>query len=569
MVCLIGLLGIRAYLVADSHSTDLRELSDRDMRAQTLLDRIEIAASSHREAARKFAITRDPAYQRLAVHEHIGLRRLTDSLKELLAVAHPKLVPATNVLSDRRQIQGLRDALDGKRKLRLQRAEHEAAGLLRLILFALLLSIGIAAWLIYFFYDGLMVPLRALSDATSRIRAGELSFRIPRRRGVTELRELCQSFNAMAERLENLEVAKAEFLATVSHEFKNPLAALKEGLALLANKESSLSQAGRDKTFAACVIASKRLESMMNNLLMHARAENGLFRFDITPKDLRPAIDLAIQEAGPLAAKRGMSIRFEPAGELHAAFNFDGIVHALENLIINAVKYGSDKSLIDVHARPLEQALERAAGPPLPFVEISISNSGKPIAPGELAQVFDRFYRGPGATDPQGLGLGLHVVKKIVEAHHGTVTAQSTGGRTIMTIRIPSAYESAPREERDRPQRPVPVLRAPGILPSPTALAALALGFSMLGSCANLPTAPERPEPPRPPAIAISRGTSLDSLERELAGVSSRWVSVPTGSLRSLLHSAKNNRNECKALSGKLEAIKNIDLETNAGGGGG
>jgi signal transduction histidine kinase len=248
----------------------------------------------------------------------------------------------------------------------------------------------------------------------------------------------------MAEKLQQLDQAKTEFLATISHEIKNPLAALKEGLNLLSTHNEALSPAARAKGFAACLIASKRLESMINNLLQNSRMETGIFKKDMHFKDLQVPLQTAMDEVRPMAEKRQIRIEFTPdCGNLMATFSSDGMIQVFENLFLNAIKYGSENSTIEVHTTRTRRPAQNK-GEPVPQIQIEIANSGPTIDESELKRIFERFYRGSNlgalngnATTPSGMGLGLHVVKTIIEAHHGDIAVHSVKGRTTFRIWLP------------------------------------------------------------------------------------------------------------------------------------
>lgn len=429
------LLGIKAYSVARTHFAELSELANHDVKAQALLVRMEGLTSQRDQARRKFRITHDPEYLDLETHYEQLLLESATSLQENLASSDPEL----RFQGTAESVHDLRVQLENRREQKLERSHAEALGLLRLILLALILSGVITAWLLTLFYRGLLDPLSKLKDATSRIRGGDLTFRLGADHGVTELRELAGSFNQMAERLEHLDAAKKEFLATVSHEIKNPLAALKEGMNLLSTQGDTMLPHARNRAYSACLIASKRLESMINNLLHNSRMEMGLFEFDLTLKDLSGAIHIAMEEVRPLAQKKGMQIEYKGDPEILAAFNWDGMVQVFENLLLNAIKYGNETSIIEVHARMTQKQIENAE---LPHLELSVINDGARLPDEDLSQVFDRFYRGSNSKLQQGMGLGLHVVKKIVEAHHGGITAASEAGKTRFQLWIPGRYET-------------------------------------------------------------------------------------------------------------------------------
>lgn len=353
----------------------------------------------------------------------------------------------------------LRRPLEVFREEKLNQAHETALGLFRLILWAMLISAAVTAWLFYLFFRGLVRPMNTLKDATQRVGSGELSCRISTHSGLQELRDLARSFNSMAEKLQKLDQAKTEFLATISHEIKNPLAALKEGLNLLSTRNETLSPAARAKGFAACLIASKRLESMINNLLQNSRMEAGFFRQDMRFKDLHLAVQTAMDEVRPMAEKRQIRFEFLPESQsMMATFSSDGMIQVFENLFLNAIKYGLENSVIDVKASRTRRPAQNK-GEPIPQVLIEISNTGPTIDDSELKRIFERFYRGSnlgnpssGTLIPSGMGLGLHVVKTIIEAHHGEISVASAKGRTTFRIFLPVGVE--PELERHSRQSP-------------------------------------------------------------------------------------------------------------------
>src|SRR6185437_3662871 len=120
-------------------------------------------------------------------------------------------------------------------------------------------------------------------------------------------------------------------------------------------------------------------------------------------------VQSSVAEVRPIAEKKGIQIRVTSPESLVFSFNWEGMVQAFVNLLLNAIKYGTENSQIEVDVQTTEN--------PDRFVQISVTNSGKEIAPAELSKVFDQFYRGKNSGKQQGMGIGLHVVKRVVEAH--------------------------------------------------------------------------------------------------------------------------------------------------------
>ncbi len=305
------------------------------------------------------------------------------------------------------------------------------AGLLaaRQFFAALLVAAGLVGWLVLLFTHGLLRPLKKIHAATARVQDGDFGSRIACPKGIVELRKLAEAFNSMAAELASLDEARIEFFATVSHEIRNPLAALKEGLNLLSSTDPALSDEGRAKALQACGISCKRLESMIKNLLEVSNRERGIYDFEVTSKDVHEALQGAVDQVKILAEKRGMSIHLDSSPGLRAAFNWNGMLQVFENLLLNAIKYGQEKSSIVVRAVTTKTHVSHVC--------VSVTSTGKELPAGETSRVFERFYRGSNAGKQQGIGLGLHVVKRIIEAHQGGVAAFSDGPLTRIDLWIP------------------------------------------------------------------------------------------------------------------------------------
>jgi signal transduction histidine kinase len=523
LLTLTALLGIRAYSVARSHKEETQSLLKHDMRAQSLVIRTESLLAAQKKARRKFQITHDPKYATLNAHYKQVFRETNSLLNQELSQIYPELLHRPLIITNNDDIQLIRARLESSREGKLEQAHNAARGLLHVIALALVISLGLTAWLIYLFYHGLIDPLRSLQLATARIENGDLSCRIPlKTRGISELKTLTSSFNKMAEKLEVLDKAKTEFYALISHEIKNPLAALKEGLNLLSSQDISLSPLSRKRAFFACSVASKRLETMINNMLRLSKAQKGLFEFELAPKAINTAIETAIAEVRPLADKKCMQFSVVADRELEALYNWDGMIQVFENLFLNAIKYGTENSTIDIKAHASSSS----------FIEIMVSNHGKPLAISDLDHAFDKFYRGSNIQQQQGLGIGLHVVKKIIEAHRGTIGISSDpDGKTHLLLKI--------------------------LAPSKLLEGAMAIVMTFsLSSCAALNKYSFYNTP-----TELKQLDSLSSLDHELAAVQSERVIIPTHTLRSLLAQDQQKRNRCKSINKQLEALKRIDLD--------
>ena len=239
---------------------------------------------------------------------------------------------------------------------------------------------------------------------------------------------LKQSQAMTVQALRQRDAVKSSLLSSVSHELRTPLTAIKTMLFSLRHDRESLSPSIRHEFFAGIDRELDYLNSLVGNLLDMSRLEAGT----LTPRRewqvLDELVEGAVRRVEPLLAGRKL--------DLHLAQDLppiavDGVQlqQVLVNLLDNAIKFSPPDSTL-----PLTAAL---AGDSL---EVRVSNTGEGVPPNELDRIFDRFYRVQSGrlSGPPGTGLGLAICKGIVEAHGGSIVAQSVPGKeTTILFRIP------------------------------------------------------------------------------------------------------------------------------------
>lgn len=413
LLLLTAFLGWKVFSIAKTQAQQMKVLIAGDFRAQGLLQKIEGKQESLKSANRKLWITKDHNYATLIDKETEELKRLRRELLTAITIAHTNFTEA-----DIEDTEGTKQRLEKLLSENLEDRQEAASGISRHVLFAVALSITISLWISDLFFRRLGAPLGTLKDANLQIAKGNFGYRIAEpRAAVSELAELSGSFNRMAAKLQELDRTKYEFFSEVSHEIKNPLAALKEGLDLLSSPQKELSEKSREKAVAACSIASRRLEVMIQNLMQHASIERGFKDFKMEYANLGAVIQSAIAQLRPLADKRGIHLNFSPRGELEGRISSEGMTHVIENLLMNAIRYGQEKTEVSIEAS--RYVFEKKP----PQLILRVSNLAKFLPSCNPDKLFERFYRANTFEQPGGLGLGLYIVKSIVEAHRGTVLA--------------------------------------------------------------------------------------------------------------------------------------------------
>jgi signal transduction histidine kinase/AmiR/NasT family two-component response regulator len=237
---------------------------------------------------------------------------------------------------------------------------------------------------------------------------------------------------------------KDEFLSTVSHELRTPLTAI-NGWALML-RAGRLDGAQSARALETIVRSAKSQNQLIDDLLDVSRIITGRMRLDVAPLNLGSVIKAAVETVRPAAEAKGirLSAQLDPAADAISG-DPERLQQVVWNLLSNAVKFAPNGGRVEVR-------LERANS----HVEIIVADNGQGISPEFLPYVFERFRQEDGGTSRHrgGLGLGLAIVRHIVELHGGTVHAASEGlgkGATFtVALPIASVRAVAPDESRDK-----------------------------------------------------------------------------------------------------------------------
>jgi signal transduction histidine kinase len=304
--------------------------------------------------------------------------------------------------------------------------------------------------------------LRALETAARRLGSGDLSARAPEKGG-DEIAAVASAFNAMADdlavradALAASDRARRQLLADVSHELNTPVTAVRGYLETLTMPELTLDEATRARYLTIIGDETARLERLIGDLLDLARLEGGggtLRHEAVTVGHLFARVAARHERACETA---GVTLTTSIAPGVETVIgDQDRLEEALQNLAANALRYAPRGTAVRLTAYPTPDAATRGTGvgtshhdptlPPAPAedvapsVAISVEDEGPGIAPEHLPHIFDRFYKADAsrAEVSGGSGLGLSIVKAIVERLGGRISVVSRPGRTVFEITLP------------------------------------------------------------------------------------------------------------------------------------
>jgi signal transduction histidine kinase len=297
-------------------------------------------------------------------------------------------------------------------------------GLLLLLVLSGLLGIGAGVWM----SRRLTAPLDELAEGTQAIRSRDLSYRVAVR-GTQEIRTLAHSFNDMAAALEKAETLRQNLLADVAHELRTPLTVLLGNLRAMLDDVYML-----DKSEVARLYDQTRhLIGLVNDLHELALAEAHRLPLALQTVDLGDLVQDAAELLEPVAELQGVQLAVNlPATPLCVQADRARLMQVVQNLLANALRHTPQ-------AGEIRLQVEAAGGGAM----LMVADNGDGIDPRHLPYLFDRFYRADQARDRDhgGAGLGLAIVRAMVEAHGGRVTAISPGpGQgSCFTVHLPLA----------------------------------------------------------------------------------------------------------------------------------
>ena len=279
-----------------------------------------------------------------------------------------------------------------------------------------------------------LAPVRGLSSAASLLGQGDLSQRVSAQ-GRDEIADLGRTFNSMAEGLENAEQQRRSLMADVAHELRTPLSNIQGYLEAVRD---GLLQPDSD-TIDTIYQQVLYLAHLVEDLRLLALAEAGALRLDSEPDSLGEVLRRSVEAVRPRAEARGVSLSLEvspdfPLVEMDRTRIAQVVGNILENAILHTPQSG--------HVTVLAEVIGRSAA------RVTVADTGVGIPVEELPHVFERLYR----VDPSrtrstgGAGLGLTIAKQLVEAHGGTIHAESEPGNgSSFVFHLPLAGPSADR----------------------------------------------------------------------------------------------------------------------------
>ena len=296
------------------------------------------------------------------------------------------------------------------------------------LLVACPLLIAVALLVGYSITRRAFLPIEEIRRTAETIGAGgDLSARIPTERTQGEIRQLAETFNEMFSRLETSFEHERQFTSDASHELRTPVAVItsQAEYSLLPDATPEEQHEGLE----VILEQARKMSALISQLLMLARADNGTQQLTMAPVDLSLLASMTAEQGREAAARRQVRLGWGIAPGIMTEGDQACLVRVFLNLLENAIQYGRPGGFVK-----LTLAVQND------FAVCSIADDGIGIARENLERIWQRFYRVDPSRNPGGsnTGLGLSLVKWIIEAHHGTIEAESGLGKgSCFTFRLP------------------------------------------------------------------------------------------------------------------------------------
>lgn len=283
-------------------------------------------------------------------------------------------------------------------------------------LISLLLVSGITVALMsYFIGRRVLTPLVKLSSASKEVARGNFDVTVSDSSKMEEVQSTFRNFNAMVRELKSISTLSSDFIANVSHEFKTPLSVI-EGYAMLL-QDDRLTAQEREDYLNKILVNTRRLNTLVGNILMLSKMETKPLPEQYTRFRLDEQLRQVVAQLEPQWSAKGISFRVR-LDEVELLGWEQVLPYVWSNLISNAIKFSPSGSVI---ALTLLEQRECAV--------VTVSDRGCGMEPDVQERIFEKFYQGDTSHKSEGNGLGLALVRQIVELSQGVVEVESQPGK--------------------------------------------------------------------------------------------------------------------------------------------
>lgn len=305
-------------------------------------------------------------------------------------------------------------------------AKEDGIGASHIILFMAITSVALGTIISIIASKMILSPLNMVTSKIKSLANGNFGTRVDFDEIVSRMPsflELSTVFNKLSEELQNTEMLRSDFINNFSHEFKTPIVSI-AGFAKLL-KKGNLTEEQKEQYITAIEEESMRLSYMATNVLNLTRIENQSILSDVTKFNVSEQIRSCILLLEPKWSKKAIDFQLE-LDEYTIVAGEELLKQVWINLIDNAIKFSNDEGAISIHAVEKKETLS-----------ISITNYGFDIPKDAMPRLFNKFYQADASHSSEGNGIGLAIVKKIIDLHSGSIKVESKDSTVTFTVTVP------------------------------------------------------------------------------------------------------------------------------------
>jgi signal transduction histidine kinase len=316
-------------------------------------------------------------------------------------------------------------------------SDNQLHTVVRLFVLASIISITITGVFTYYLSKRITAPFREMNRVALHIARGKFDQRV-KIKTRDELGELGETFNYMAQELAGLDQMRKDFVANVSHDLRSPLTSI-HGF-VRAFLDDTIPNERKRHYFTIMKEQTERMIKLVNDLLDMARIEAGQLKIRPISFNLSELVRQVVARMEPEFVKKQVNVELisEEAQDIHVFADPDRIDQVIVNLIQNAVQFSTPGSSVEVILKKKEQAV------------VSIRDYGPGIRQEDMESIWERFYKADRArTKKAGIGLGLSIVKYILDLHQSPIHVKSeVRNGSIFTFTLPIAPNMSKKTEK-------------------------------------------------------------------------------------------------------------------------
>lgn len=316
------------------------------------------------------------------------------------------------------------------------------------ILILVTTSLTMSLWI----YRGVVTPLNQLKKATQNIRDGNLDFTVEGN-GVKEVNDLCEDFEDMRKRLKESAEEKVDFdkdnkelISNISHDLKTPITAVKGYVEGIMDGVADTPEK-MDRYIRTIYNKANEMDRLINELTFYSKIDTNRIPYTFTKIHVSDYFEDCVEELSLELESRHIELTYFNYLEEDEVVIADAeqLKRVINNIVSNSIKYmDKARGVINIRLRDVGD-----------FIQVEIEDNGKGIAQKDLSRIFDRFYRTDASRNSTrgGSGIGLSIVRKILEDHGGKVWATSKEGVGTVMHFVLRKYQEVPVDEQDTDHR--------------------------------------------------------------------------------------------------------------------